>query len=515
MVVSTPSERTANMTGTPHLKPAFKVPATVSSFIQGRFIPPEASHQIAVINPATELPISLLHEANAAVVDRAVSSARASFESGVWSRISTDKRQSCLLRVRDLILEHADELAYLECCNTGIPLSQLRRLHITGAANHFQFYAELANQLKGELHQTRSNYQLLVSREPVGVAALISPWNGPVNMSCAKLAAALAFGNSCVLKPSEYTPLAFTRLMEIFCEAGLPDGVVNMVNGRGPVTGSALVEHPQVDLVSFTGGSSSGPLVNASAARGLKRTTMELGGKSASIVLESANLELALDGALAGNFMTNGQQCLAGSRILVQRSVAREFKEKFIARARAIRIGDPLDPKTELGPLAYEAHMQKVLSYVDIAREDGATLLTGGQRAAHMARGWYVEPTVVQASSNLARICQEEVFGPFAALLEFDTLSEAMELANQSQFGLVAYLWSNDMAAVMHATRELRAGTVWVNTTLVGDPRAPFGGLKQSGTGREGGVGSVEFYTELKSVVIPNGVAPIPRLGVH
>lgn len=503
------------MTVASSVQPVFAVPTTVSSFIHGRFIQPASALPIAVINPATELTISWLHEADVAEVDQAVRAARTSFESGAWSRLSSDKRQSCLLKIRDLILHHADELAYLECCNTGIPLSQLRKLHIPGAAHHFQFYAELANQLKGELHQQRPNYQLMVSREPVGVAALISPWNGPVNMSCAKLAAALAFGNSCVLKPSEYTPLAFTRLMEIFREAGLPDGVVNMVNGRGPITGAALVEHPLVDLVSFTGGSSSGPLVNASAAQGLKRTTMELGGKSASIVLESADLQVALDGALAGNFMTNGQQCLAGSRILVQRSVAREFREKFVARARAIRIGNPLDPKTELGPLAYEAHMRKVLSYVDVARADGATLLTGGQRASSQERGWYVEPTVVQAPSNMSRICQEEVFGPFATLLEFDTLTEAIEMANQSEYGLVAYLWSNDLAAVMHATRAIKAGTVWVNTTLVGDPRAPFGGLKQSGAGREGGVGSVEFYTELKSVVIPNGLAPIPRLGIH
>ncbi|MEO7941653.1 MAG: aldehyde dehydrogenase, partial [Burkholderiaceae bacterium] len=458
--------------------------------------------------------VGSLQESDAAQVDAAVRAARAAFESGVWSRQSTDRRQACMLRVRDLIMRDADALAVSECTNTGIPLTQLRKLHIPGAAHHFQFYAELASQLKGELHQQRSGYQIQVSREPVGVAALISPWNGPVNMSCAKIAAALAFGNSCVLKPSEYTPLAFVRLMEILREAGVPDGVVNMVNGRGAVTGAALASHPGIDLVSFTGGSASGPLVNVAAARNLKRTTMELGGKSANIILQSADLERALDGALAGIFTTNGQQCLAGSRILVQRSIAPDFIHRFVKRARAIRIGDPFDPKTELGPLAYRAHMEKVLAYAGIAQDEGASLLHGGRRAPQMSRGWYVEPTVVHAPSNTLRICQEEVFGPLATFLEFDTLDDAIAIANASDFGLVAYLWTNDLSDVTRATREIRAGTIWVNTTLVGDPRAPFGGVKQSGSGREGGTGSLEFYTELKSVVIPNGPAPVNRIGL-
>ena len=419
-----------------------------------------------------------------------------------------------MLRVRDLILRDADALAASECTNTGIPLTQLRKLHIPGAAHHFQYYAELASQLKGELHQQRSGYQIQVSRDPVGVAALISPWNGPVNMSCGKIAAALAFGNSCVLKPSEYTPLAFVRLMEILREAGVPDGVVNMVNGRGAVTGAALASHPGIDLVSFTGGSASGPLVNVAAARNLKRTTMELGGKSANIILESADLERALDGALAGIFTTNGQQCLAGSRILVQRSIARDFIHRFVERTRAIRIGNPFDAKTELGPMAYRAHMEKVLAFAGVARDEGATVLHGGGRPAQMSSGWYVEPTVVHAPSNDLRICQEEVFGPLATLLEFDTLDDAITIANASDFGLVAYLWTNDLSDVTRATRDIRAGTIWVNTTLVGDPRAPFGGVKQSGNGREGGTGSVEFYTELKSVVIPNGPAPVSRIGL-
>lgn len=490
-------------------------PEKISSYVNGQFIEAANQHTLPVINPATEEQISLLYEADAHEVDLAVKAARASFDSGVWSRQSTDRRQATLLRVRDLMLKHAEELATLECLNTGIPYLQLKNLHVPGAAVGFQFHSEAASQLKGELHQQRSGYQLQVSREPAGVAALISPWNGPINLSCVKIAAALAYGNSCVLKPSEFTPLAFKKLMEIFKEAGLPDGVINMVNGRGAVTGAALVEHPDVDLVSFTGGGTSGKIVNSIAAQGMKRTTMELGGKSANIILDSADLEVALDGALGGIFTTNGQQCLAGSRILVQKSIAREFIDKFVARARAIRIGDPFDPATELGPLAYRAHMDKVLDYVNVARDEGAVLHCGGARAPGFEKGLYVEPIVVEASSNSMRICQEEVFGPFATFIEFDTLDDAIAIANDSEFGLVSYLWSNDLAAVTKAIREIRVGTIWVNTTLVGDPRAPFGGVKGSGTGREGGVGSVEFYTELKSVVIPTGgPARVTKLGV-
>ncbi len=497
------------------MKAEIPIPTKICSYVQGQFIEPADQHTLPVINPATEEQICLLYEADSYEVDLAVKAARASFESGVWSRQSTDRRQATLLRVRDLIFQHAEELATLECLNTGIPYLQLKKLHVPGAGVQFQFHSEAASQLKGELHQQRSGYQLQVSREPAGVAALISPWNGPINLSCTKLAAALAYGNSCVLKPSEFTPLAFKKLMEIFQEAGIPDGVVNLVNGRGAITGAALVEHPDVDLVSFTGGGASGRVVNSIAARGMKRTIMELGGKSANIILASADLDVALDGALVGIFTANGQQCLAGSRILVQKSIAREFISKFVARARAIRIGDPFDPATELGPLANRAHMDKVLDFVKVACDEGAVLHCGGGRAPGFERGLYVEPIVAEASSNAMRICQEEVFGPFATFIEFDTLDEAIAIANDSEFGLVSYLWSNDLAAVTKAIREIRVGTIWVNTTLVGDPRAPFGGVKGSGTGREGGVGSIEFYTELKSVVIPTGgPAPVSKLGI-
>jgi acyl-CoA reductase-like NAD-dependent aldehyde dehydrogenase len=304
-------------------------------------------------------------------------------------------------------------------------------------------------------------------------------------------------------------------MVELFHAAGLPPGVVNLVNGRGSVTGTALVSHPGIDMVGFTGGTHTGAAIMAAAGQHLKPCVLELGGKSANIVHPSADLDRALDGALAGIYSNNGQQCLAGSRILVQRSMAEDFIARFIDRARHIRIGDPMDPATELGPLAFAGHLERVLSYVDIARADGATLLTGGRRPPGLDRGYYLEPTAVLARDNTSRVCQEEIFGPFATFLVYDTLDEAIAMANDSPFGLVAYVWAGDLDVVMRASRELRAGTVWVNTTMVRELRAPFGGYKQSGVGRDGATSSVEFFTELKTTTIPVGPAMLPRLGLR
>jgi acyl-CoA reductase-like NAD-dependent aldehyde dehydrogenase len=287
-----------------------------------------------------------------------------------------------------------------------------------------------------------------------------------------------------------------------------------MVCGRGAVTGDALVRHPEVDLVSFTGGTATGRTVMATAGSGLKPCSLELGGKSANIVFASADLERALDGALLSIFSNNGQQCLAGSRILVERSIASTFIDAFIARTAQLKIGDPMDAATEIGPLAFRAHLDRVLSYVDVARSDGAKLLIGGARAAGFDRGFYMQPTAVIASDSRARICQEEVFGPFATFLVFDDLDHALAMANDSRFGLVSYIWSEHMPTVLRASRALRSGVVWVNTPMVRELRAPFGGVKESGMGREGGQSSMQFYTTEKTTAIPAGSVPMARLGL-
>ncbi len=492
---------------------SFPVNPHVTSIIDGESVAPAArGEDIPVVNPTTEEVISRLREADADEVDAAVRAARRAFDSGPWPRMDINERKDILYSIRDHLRKSAEELAYLECLNTGLPLRSVR-VHVQRMARNFEFFAEVASTMHGETYTQTRGYLTYVTREPKGVAAAIAPWNAPLALASMRVATCIPWGNTCVLKPSEYTPLSMRRMVEIFHEAGLPPGVVNLVNGRGAVTGNALVSHPGIDMVGFTGGTVTGRAIAAAAGRNLKPVALELGGKSANIIFDSANIERALDGALAGIFANNGQQCLAGSRILVQRSIAKDFVAAFVERARRIRLGDPMLPSTEVGPLAFRQHMERVLSYVDVARADGAKLLTGGRRAAEFGRGWFIEPTAVMAPANDARVCQEEIFGPFATLLEFDTLEDAIRIANESKFGLVSYVWSDDLTTVMRCSREIRAGTVWVNTPMMRELRAPFGGYKESGIGRDGPFASLEFFTELKATIIPIDPPAIHRYG--
>lgn len=485
---------------------------TVGNLIHGERVD-GGGPRLPVIYPATGLPVGEVIEADATLVDRAVAAARASFRSGVWSRLSVARRQDMLLRIHDVVRAHAAELAELECLNTGIVMRELKLRHIERAAYNFRFFAEHIGQSASQVYTQTEGYQTVVVREPVGVAALLAPWNAPVALASMKVAAAIAFGNSCVLKPSEQTPLALYRFVELLHEAGLPAGVVNLVNGRGPVTGHALVSHPDIDLVSFTGGTETGRSIMAAAGQNLVPCTMELGGKSANIVFASADQERALDGALLGIFSNNGQQCLAGSRILLERRIADDFIARFTERARRIRIGDPMDDHTELGPLASLGHMRRVLGFVDTATADGCTLLTGGRQPDSAGQGFYVEPTAVLAPSNAVRVAQDEIFGPFATFMLFDSIDEAIAIANDSRFGLVSYVWSDHLPTVMRATEGLRSGVVWVNTPMMRELRAPFGGYRESGVGREGGAACEAFYTEPKTISIPTVPPPLRKLG--
>jgi acyl-CoA reductase-like NAD-dependent aldehyde dehydrogenase len=491
----------------------FPVNAHVTSLIDGEPVPLRAAGEdIAIINPTTEEVISHLREADADEVDAAVRSSRRAFDSGPWPRMDINDRKDILYSIRDHLRRNAEELAYLECLNTGLPLKSVR-VHVQRMARNFEFFAEVASTVHGETYTQTKGYLTYVTREPKGVAGCIAPWNAPLALASMRVATCIAWGNTCVLKPSEYTPLSMRRMVEIFHEAGLPPGVVNLVNGRGAVTGNALVSHPGIDMVGFTGGTTTGRAIAAAAGRNLKPVALELGGKSANIIFESADIERALDGALAGIYGNNGQQCLAGSRILVQRSIAESFIERFVERTRRVRIGDPMSPDTEIGPLAFRQHMERVLSFVDVARADGARLLTGGKRAEQFARGWFIEPTAVLAPDNDARVCQEEIFGPFATFLTFDTLDEAIAIANDSKFGLVNYVWSNDLNTVMRCSRDIRAGTVWANTPMMRELRAAFGGYKESGIGRDGPYASLEFFTELKATIIPIDPVSMHRYG--
>ncbi|PKB14598.1 5-carboxymethyl-2-hydroxymuconic-semialdehyde dehydrogenase [Novosphingobium kunmingense] len=481
-----------------------------NSLINGKPYIDDAATLVEIIDPSTEEVASHLAEANAKTVDLAAKAARQAFKA--WSTMGTDNRNDILYAIHDRLVVEAQSLAQIEARTTGLPVRNLAALIRRTAAN-FRSFAEFASSLSGESYLQNPDFLTYVTREPKGVAALISPWNAPLALSSMRIATCIAFGNTCVLKPSEYTPQSVLRMVELMHEAGLPEGVVNVVNGRGTVTGSALVDHPEVDMVGFTGGTMTGRAIMAAAGRRLKPSIMELGGKSAAIVCADADFDRAIDGTLAGIYANNGQQCLGGSRILVERRVADHFISEFVRRTRAIKLGDPLDPSTEMGPLAYRAHRDRVLSYLDAATNEGAEVLCGGGRPQGLERGWYVEPIAVLAKDNASRVCQEEIFGPFATFLIFDSLDEAISIANASDFGLVAYVWTASLDAAMRCSREIRAGTIWINTPMMRELRAPFGGYKDSGTGRDGASSSADFFTELKTTSIPLREVPLPVFG--
>jgi acyl-CoA reductase-like NAD-dependent aldehyde dehydrogenase len=485
-------------------------PAQTPNIVDGRPLIGDGP-RLPIVYPATGQQIGEFVEAGPTDVDAAVMAARRAFETGRWRRMGAEARVAVLGRIHDLILAHADELAWLETLNTGLPVERLKRVQIGRAAWNFRFFGEVLSQSVGQAITQDPRYLTTVTREPVGVAALIAPWNAPVALASMKVAAAIAFGNSCVLKPSEMTPLAIHRMVELIHEAGVPPGVVNLIHGRGHVTGAALVDHPEVDLVSFTGGTETGRAIGAAAGRRLIPTTMELGGKSANIVFEDADFETALDGALLGIFSNNGQQCLAGSRILVQRSIADSFIDRFVERAGRLKIGDPMNPATELGPLISAAHRARVLSFADGANDQ--TLLTGGQ-ALDKDGGFYIQPTAVLAKSNAARAAQAEIFGPFATFVTFDTQAEAVAIANDSKFGLASYVWTTNLSTGLACARDIRAGVVWVNTPMMRELRAPFGGFKESGVGREGAQDCLAFYTEAKTTSVAIDPLTMQRLGV-
>lgn len=468
---------------------------------------------LPVIDPANEQVISEIRQADAGTVDKAVSAARASFENGAWSRAGMEARQRTLNAIAALIEQHADELAWLETRDVGIPYKQALSRHVMRAAYNFRFFAEYISQTPSEAYTQLDDYLTFVTREPVGVAALIGPWNAPIALTTMKIAGCIAFGNSCVVKPSESSPLSAIRVAQLMLEAGLPEGVVNLVNGNGAVTGAALAAHPGIDVLSFTGGTTTGRAIMAAAGQNLTPVTLELGGKSSNIIFADADQSRALDGALLSIFSNNGQQCLAGSRILVEKSIADDFVSRFVERAMNLRIGHPLESDTEVGPLATKAHFDRVSSFVDVARDDGCTLLCGGEAAAGFDKGYYFQPTAVLAPNNRGVVCQEEIFGPFAAFQTFETRDEAFAIANDTRFGLLNYVWTESLQTTMAAQQILKSGTLCINSPIVRELRAPFGGFKESGVGRESGKSCELFYTEQKTTAVPLRSIPLNQLG--
>ena len=488
---------------------------TVTSFIDGAFVPPRGE-ALDVVNPADESLAGTLHEADADEVAVAVAAADRAFREGPWPRMTPAERRQVFGRIVAAVRDNLDELAALETAATGQPIRYSRFIQLPRIIANFEFYAEWPDYALETAASEPGRALRYVLREPLGPVALISPSNAPTALASTKVAAALAFGNTCVVKTSENTPLALARFVELLHEAGVPPGTVNLVNGRGQVTGDALVRQPAIKAVSFTGGTATARHIAAAAGGGLKRIDLELGGKSANIVMPSADLDKALDAALLAVFTNSGQQCFAGSRLVLHRDIAGPFLERFAARAEAIRVGHPYDEASENGPLAHVNSRARVERMVAEALADGCELLAGGRRADGFDRGYYYRPTVLRAPSNDARICQEEVFGPVVAAIVVDSMEEAVAVANRSRYGLVSYVWTNDLAEAMAATAAIQAGWIHVNTPMLAlDPRFPFGGYKDSGVGRDGAPAARSFFTEEKTVNFALALPPMPRLGAE
>ena len=464
-----------------------------------------------VLDPVTDEVYLHAAAGTAADVDLAVASARRAFTEGLWPRMLPRERSRVLHRIADIVETRDARLAELESFDSGLPitqaLGQARR-----AAENFRFFADLIVAQSDDAFKVPGRQLNYVNRSPIGVAGLITPWNTPFMLESWKLAPALATGNTVVLKPAEFTPLSASLWAGIFAEAGLPQGVFNLVNGLGEQAGGALVKHPDVPLISFTGESSTGRLIFANAAPHLKGLSMELGGKSPAIVFADADLEAAIDATIFGVFSLNGERCTAGSRILVERSVYDEFVERYAAQAARVRVGYPHDPATEVGALVHPEHFAKVMSYVELGKTEGR-LVAGGGRPEGFPEGNFVAPTVFADVPPDARIFQEEIFGPVVAITPFDTEEEALALANDTRYGLAAYLWTNDLRRAHTFAQAIEAGMVWLNSNNVRDLRTPFGGVKASGLGHEGGYRSIDFYTNQQAVHITLGPAHNPTFG--
>ncbi len=468
--------------------------------INGEAVDAASGRTYTTFNPATEEPICAVAEAGPEDVDRAVRAARAAFESGPWPKLRPAERQKILFRLGDLILEHGDELARLETLDNGKPIFESRQIDVPMTANCFHYFAGWATKLAGETLPVSPAFFTYTLREPLGVVGAIVPWNFPMIMVGWKAAPALAAGNTVVLKPAEITPLTAIRIGELALEAGLPPGVLNVLPGKGAVAGEAIVRHPGVDKISFTGSTEVGKHIMKTAADTMKKLTLELGGKSPNIVFADADLEQAVKGATTGIFYGKGEVCAAGSRLLVESRVRDELVGRLVERAKKLQPADPMDPKTRLGALVSEAQMSKVLHAVDAGVREGAKLVAGGQRQPVDGRGYFVQATVLDQVENRMHVAQEEIFGPVLAVIGFDDVEDAVRKANDVLYGLAAGVWTRDVKKAHAVARRLQAGTVWVNAYNFYDAAMPFGGYKASGFGRDLGPECLRDYTQVKSV---------------
>jgi 5-carboxymethyl-2-hydroxymuconic-semialdehyde dehydrogenase len=480
----------------------------IMNLIGGETRPAASGKTFETRSPIDESLIAAVAESDAADIDAAAKAAKAAFRS--WAATDGAKRKAILHRFADLIVARAEEIAILECWDTGQPYRFMSKAALRGAEN-FRFFADMAPSARDGRSLPAPGQLNITARHPIGPVGVITPWNTPFMLSTWKIAPALAAGCTVVHKPAEFSPLSARLLAEIALEAGLPAGVLNLVNGHGETAGKALTEHPDIAAIAFVGESRTGSMIMRQGAATLKRVHFELGGKNPVIVFDDADLDRALDAVVFMIYSLNGERCTSSSRLLVQDTIAEEFLARLAERVRKIRVGHPLDPATEVGPLIHKSHFDKVSSYVEIGKSEGATLAEGGSRVG--TEGFYFRPTLFTGASRLMRIAREEIFGPFLTSIEFRNEEEALSIANDVAYGLTGYVWTNDLTRALRFSNALEAGMIWVNSENVRHLPTPFGGVKASGIGRDGGDWSFEFYMEQKNISLATGRHAIPRLG--
>jgi len=474
---------------------------TEQVFIGGQWRSPASGETYATINPATEEESARVAKGDERDIDLAVQAARRAFDQGPWPKMTAAERARVLWKLGDLIMANLDEMARLESINTGKTLFDSGKVELPFAAEVFRYYAGWTTKIHGETLNLREGAFTFTLRQPLGVVGAIVPWNFPFLLASWKIAPALAAGNTVVVKPASLTPLTALRFAELTAEAGLPEGVFNVVPGPGGKVGMALVRHPGVDKIAFTGSTEVGKSIMREAAGTLKRVSLELGGKSPNIVFADADLEAAGRGALTGIFYNKGEVCAAGSRLLVEERVHDEFVEKLVERAKGLKVGDPLDKATRMGPVVSKQQLETVMSYIEAGKREGARLAAGGDRApVGNGRGYFLQPTIFTGVSGSMKIAREEIFGPVLSVIPFKSVEEGIARGNETFYGLAAAVWTRDVAKALRAARAIRAGTVWVNAYNLYDAALPFGGFKESGFGRELGQAGMDLYTEVKSV---------------